>query len=86
MIRTQIHLDAALVERLDEVAARTGASRAELIRRSLREHYGESAETYEERKQSALRAGFGAWKDRKFASGEEYVRALRSGDWDVIDG
>lgn len=86
MIRTQIHLDADLVKRLDEAAARTGASRAELIRRSLRERYGEGAETYEERKQRALAAGFGAWKHRKFGSGEEYVRALRSGDWDVVDG
>jgi hypothetical protein len=29
---------------------------------------------------------FGVWKDRRFQSGEEYIRALRSGDWDVIDG
>jgi predicted transcriptional regulator len=86
MIRTQIHLDADLIERLDREAARTGASRAEVIRRSLRERFGESFETYEERKQRALAAGAGAWKNRKFQTGEEYIRALRSGDWDVIDG
>jgi predicted transcriptional regulator len=86
MIRTQIHLDADLIERLDREAARTGASRAELIRRTLRERFGESSETYAERKKRALDAAFGSWKNRKFTSGEEYIRALRSGDWDVIDG
>lgn len=86
MIRTQIHLDADLIERLDREAARTGASRAEVIRRSLRERFGESGETYQERKKRALAAGAGAWKNRKFKTGEEYIRALRSGDWDIIDG
>lgn len=86
MIRTQIHLDADLVERLDREAARTGASRAEVIRRTLRNRFGETAETYQERKQRALAASAGAWKNRKFQTGEEYIRALRSGDWDVIDG
>lgn len=86
MIRTQIHLDADLIERLDREAARTGASRAAVIRRSLRERFGESPEAYQERKRRALEAGFGAWKNRKFKTGEEYIRALRSGDWDLIDG
>jgi hypothetical protein len=86
MIRTQIHLDADLIERLDREAARTGASRAEVIRRTLRGRYGGGAESYEERKKRALDRAFGVWRDRKFKSGEEYIRALRSGDWDTIDG
>ena len=36
MIRTQIHLDEEVVQLLDREAARTGASRAELIRRAVR--------------------------------------------------
>lgn len=86
MIRTQIHLDADLIARLDAEAARTGASRAELIRRTLRARFGESPEAYRERKRRALERAAGSWKDRKFQSGEEYIRALRSGDWDLIDG
>jgi hypothetical protein len=31
-------------------------------------------------------SAFGAWKNRKFETGEEYIRALRSGNRDVIDG
>jgi len=77
MIRTQIHLHAADVELLDREAAATGASRAELIRRAVREHYGESS-SLAARKARAHRA-FGAWKDRSF-TGDEYVRAIRSGD------
>jgi hypothetical protein len=86
MVRTQIHLDADVVELLDREAARTGASRAELIRRAVGERYGAAEEPYAVRLERAMASAFGAWKDRRFASGEEYVRALRSGDWDVIDG
>jgi Ribbon-helix-helix protein, copG family len=77
MVRTQIHLDAADVELLDREAAATGASRAELIRRAVREQYGERS-SLAARKARAHRA-FGAWKDRSF-TGDEYVRAIRSGD------
>jgi hypothetical protein len=77
MIRTQIHLDAADVDLLDREAAATGASRAELIRRAVREQYGESS-SLAARKARAQRA-FGAWRDRSF-TGEEYVRAIRSCD------
>ena len=77
MIRTQISLTAADVELLERAERETGASRAELIRRAVREHYGLQS-TVESRKERARR-GFGAWTDREF-SGEEYVRAIRSGD------
>ena len=85
MVRTQIHLDADVVELLDREAARTGASRAELIRRAVRERYGTS-EPYAVRLERAMDSSFAAWNNRKFETGEEYIRALRSGDWDVIDG
>ncbi|HEY5293997.1 MAG TPA: CopG family transcriptional regulator [Gaiellaceae bacterium] len=91
MIRTQISLEADAVELLDREAERTGASRSELIRRAVRQQYGDggggiASELYAARKKRALDQAFGIWKDRKFKSGEEYIRALRSGDWDVIDG
>jgi hypothetical protein len=77
MIRTQIRLDLADVELLDREAAATGATRAELIRRAVRMQYGKSSPLVA-RKARAQRA-FGAWKDRSF-TGDEYVRAIRSGD------
>ena len=85
MIRTQIHLDEPLVEALDREAARSGASRAEVIRRALHERYPDG-DDYAARKQAALDLAFGSWKGRRFKSGAEYVRALRDGKWDVIDG
>jgi hypothetical protein len=76
MVRTQIHLSEDDLTLLDGVARATGASRSELIRRAVRERYG--ATSLEERKARARRA-FGAWKERSF-TGDEYVRAVRSGD------
>lgn len=77
MVRTQISLSADDVELLERVERATGASRAELIRRAVREQYGITS-SLEARKDRARR-GFGSWKDRQF-TGEEYVRAIRSGD------
>lgn len=77
MVRTQISLTPLDVELLERAERESGASRAELIRRAIREHYGMTS-TLEERRQRARR-GFGAWKDRRF-TGDEYVRAIRSGD------
>lgn len=77
MLRTQISLSEQDVELLDRLERETGASRAELIRRAVREQYGIES-SLEERKRRARR-GFGAWKDRNF-TGEDYVRAIRSGD------
>lgn len=81
MVRTQIHLTEEDVEILAEAARETGASRAELIRRAIRDQYSRRprrGRTPEERA-AAVRAAAGAWKDRNF-TGEEYVRAIRSGD------
>ena len=78
MGRTQIYLSDEDLELLARAARATGASRSELIRRAIREKYGGPARTPEERL-ADLRAARGIWKDRKF-TGDEYVRALRSGD------
>jgi hypothetical protein len=80
VVRTQIHLDESDIELLDRLGQERGASRAELIRRAIRAQYGTPRRggTPEERLALA-RAAFGAWKDRSF-TGEEYVRAIRSGD------
>lgn len=77
LIRTQIHLSDDDVALLDRVSKETGASRSELIRRAVRIRYGTDP-SLEERRARAIRA-FGAWRNRSF-TGEEYVRAIRSGD------
>jgi len=77
MVRTQISLADDDVELLERAARMTGASRAELIRRAIREYYGVPP-SLDDRKTRARRA-FGAWRDRRF-TGDDYVRAIRSGD------
>jgi hypothetical protein len=87
MVRTQISLEPEAIELLDREAARTGASRSELIRRAIRQQYRFTSQAIDPaRKRELLDRAFGSWKDRKFANGEEYLRALRSGDWDTIYG
>ncbi len=81
MVRTQISLSAEDVELLERVERATGASRAELIRRAIRDQYARlhrRGHTPEERA-AAVRAAAGAWEDRPF-TGPEYERAIRSGD------
>ncbi len=73
MGRTQIYLGEEEIALLDRVAAATGASRSELIRRAVRNTFGER--TAEERIQ-ALRASAGSWADRSF-TGAGYVDSLR---------
>ncbi|MGI8574350.1 MAG: CopG family transcriptional regulator [Egibacteraceae bacterium] len=73
MQRTQIYLAAEDVELLDRAAARTGASRSELIRRAVRERYGK---TDREARIALLRSSFGAWRDFPL-TGEEFVERIR---------
>ena len=80
--RTQIHLGEEELELLDNAARATGASRAELIRRAVRKQYGAFATSVKrspEERLAGIRAARGIWADRPF-TGEEYERAIRSGD------
>lgn len=79
MTRTQISLDDGDLDVLERVSRATGASRSELIRRAIRETYGPKRQLTPKEKLERLTASAGAWKGRKF-TGEEYVRAIRSGD------
>lgn len=79
VIRTQIHLTEAQTSILDARSRATGASRSELIRRAIDAQYGTRTPLTREERLEALHASAGAWKDRNF-TGEEYVRAIRSGD------
>lgn len=73
MPRTQVYLGAEELEALDHAAREAGASRSELIRRSVRESFG--LKTKADRKR-ALLASAGSWRGRTF-SGAEYVDAVR---------
>jgi hypothetical protein len=79
MIRTQIHLEPDEVALLDRTARVTGASRSELIRQAIRRQYGSASDLTLEERRERLLATAGAWKNRRF-TGEEYTRAIRSGD------
>jgi hypothetical protein len=71
--RAQIYLGEVELALLDELAARTGASRSELVRRAVRERYGHRPADV---RLAALNAGAGAWADRSF-TGAEYTAAVR---------
>lgn len=73
MKRTQIYFDDQEVEWLKRAERRTGASRSELVRRAVRQTYGEA--TVEE-KLAIIKETAGMWRDRDFTA-EEYVDALR---------
>jgi Arc/MetJ-type ribon-helix-helix transcriptional regulator len=73
MPRTQVYLGEEELEALDQAAREAGASRSELIRRSVRESFG--LRTKADRKR-ALQASAGSWKGRRF-SGADYVDAIR---------
>lgn len=73
MQRAQVYLGDEELELLDRASERTGASRSELIRRAIRERYGERDWAS---RRAALQASAGAWKDRR-VSGEQYVEARR---------
>jgi hypothetical protein len=73
MERVQIYLGRAELDLLDDVGARTGATRSELIRRAVRGRYGDAGP---EDRRAALRASAGAWQERGFG-GAGYVAAVR---------
>lgn len=74
MGRTQIYLDDSDLALLDRVSQATGASRSELIRRAVRDRYGQRTKA---ERIAGIRASAGSWKDRDF-TGAEYVDAIRS--------
>ncbi len=71
--RTQIYLSKDALGLLDREAARTGASRSELIRRAVLKQYGS---TDADSRRKALIDSAGLWADRDF-SGKEYVDVIR---------
>lgn len=73
MERTQIYLSEVEVELLKRESERTGASKAELIRRAIQAYYGPSEP---QDRGAALRRTAGSWKGRNF-TGAAYTRALR---------
>jgi hypothetical protein len=73
MGRTQIYLTDAELGLLDRAERATGASRSELIRRAVRQVYGQPGK---DERLRALRDAAGIWRDRSF-TGAEYVDAVR---------
>ena len=73
VMRTQIYLGDEEIVLLDRAAQINGASRSELIRRAVRNTFGESSKPD---KLQALELSAGSWKDRSF-SGTEYVDGMR---------
>lgn len=73
MSRTQIYLGNNERELLERASRATGASVSELIRRAIRQTFGEMSK---EEKLRALQQSAGIWKDRPF-TGAEYVDAIR---------
>lgn len=73
MVRTQIYLRDEEVELLELASAATGASRSELIRRAIRNTFGQ---TPKGDKLRALERSAGSWKDLP-CSGAEYVERVR---------
>ncbi|MHB1787317.1 MAG: ribbon-helix-helix domain-containing protein [Acidimicrobiales bacterium] len=71
--RTQIYLGDDELELLDRVALTTGASRSELVRRAVRNTFGEKTKAERLR---ALEASAGAFRGGR-KTGAEYVDALR---------
>jgi Arc/MetJ-type ribon-helix-helix transcriptional regulator len=71
--RTQIYLGDDELELLDRVARATGASRSELIRRAIRNTFGERTKAERIR---ALEETAGSFRGRR-ATGADYVDAFR---------
>jgi len=71
--RTQIYLGHEELELLDSVARTTGASRSELVRRAVRNTFGEKTKAERLR---ALEVSAGSFRGRRMM-GAAYVDALR---------
>lgn len=71
--RTQIYLGDDELELLDRESRATGASRSELIRRAVRNAFGEPSTPERLR---ALKVSAGSWQ-RRTTTGAEYVDAVR---------
>ena len=76
MQRTQISLTDEERKLLDREAERSGRSIASLIREAVRRTYGRERSAEEDL--TALRQGFGAWRDHE-EDGATYVERMRSG-------
>jgi hypothetical protein len=72
--RTQITLSDGQYARLKRRSRESGASIAELVRQAVDATYSELST---EEKIAAVRESAGAWKDRDFADGLEYVERIR---------
>jgi Ribbon-helix-helix protein, copG family len=73
MGRTQIYLGSDELELLDRVARVTGASRSELVRRAVRNTFGQPTKAD---KLQALAASAGSWRGRRL-TGSAYVDSVR---------
>lgn len=73
MGRTQVYLGSDELDLLDRASRLTGASRSELVRRAVRNTFGERTKADKLR---ALEVSAGSWRGRDF-SGAEYVDSTR---------
>ncbi len=85
--RTLVSLGDERIARLDRIAAQNGRSRAAVIRDAVDMLIANDAEDIDrQRRLAALRAGFGAWKDRTdIGDAVEWQRRERAGwtrPWD----
>ena len=71
--RTQVYLGSEELDLLDRVSRLTGASRSELVRRAVRNTFGERTKADKLR---ALEVSAGSWRGRDF-TGAEYVDSTR---------
>jgi Arc/MetJ-type ribon-helix-helix transcriptional regulator len=76
MKRTQLYLDDDIWNLLHIQARQAGTSMSELVRRAVRDRYGNSPEN----RQRAMQDWVGVWEGRRDIPGSEtYVRRLRKG-------
>ncbi len=79
MVRTQISLTEKQKRRLDGLAAGTGRSLSELVRRAIDHCYEDSRDL--DADIEGIRQALGAWQDRgieEAVDGAQYVERLRS--------